>query len=137
MNPYAEVLEKYFEGFYRKPYVCPAGHWTIAWGHLCDKNHPPVTKGEGTVYLEQDNISAMSAVIKLCPGIAVDEKKFGAIIDFTFNLGSGRLKYSTLRRRINERNWRAVQKELTKWVYGGGRKLPGLVLRRDAESRLI
>jgi len=58
-------------------------------------------------------------------------------VDFTFNLGAGRLQTSTLRRRINQRNWAAAAKELHRWVYGGGKVLPGLVTRREAEAGLL
>jgi len=51
------------------------------------------------------------------------------LVDFTFNLGTGRLQTSTLRRRVNQRDWEAVATELRRWVYGGGKVLPGL---RDA-----
>jgi len=54
-------------------------------------------------------------------------------VDFTFNLGGGRLQTSTLRRRVNRRDWAAAAKELRRWVYGGGRILPSLTLRREAE----
>ena len=56
---------------------------------------------------------------------------------FTFNLGGGRLQTSTLRRRINQRDWSAAAVELARWVYGAGRVLPGLVTRRKAEERLL
>lgn len=65
------------------------------------------------------------------------EGRLAAIVDFTFNLGAGRLQTSTLRRRINQRDWVAVAQELRRWVYGGGKVLPGLVIRRDAELRLL
>jgi len=58
----------------------------------------------------------------------------GAICDFVFNLGAGRLQSSTLRRKINTEEWDDVPYELSRWVYGGGKKLRGLVLRREAES---
>jgi lysozyme len=57
-----------------------------------------------------------------------------AIVDFTFNLGAGRLQTSTLRRRINQRDWLAAGTELRRWVFGGGKVLPGLVARREAEA---
>lgn len=56
-----------------------------------------------------------------------------AIVDF-FNLGAGRLQTSTLRRRINQRDWTGAAAELRRWVYGGGKVLPGLVARRAAEA---
>jgi lysozyme len=60
-----------------------------------------------------------------------------AIVDFTFNLGAGRLRTSTLRRRINQLDWASAALELRKWVHGGGRVLPGLVARRQAEIALM
>lgn len=60
-----------------------------------------------------------------------------AIVDFTFNLGGGRLQTSTLRRRVNQRGWAAVSTELRRWGYGGGRVLPGLISRRSAEAALL
>ena len=59
--------------------------------------------------------------------------RLAAIVDFTFNLGAGRLQTSTLRRRINQRDWPTAASELRRWVYGGGKVLPGLVTRREAE----
>ena len=56
---------------------------------------------------------------------------------FTFNLGAGRLQTSTLRRRINHTDWAGAALELRKWVHGGGRVLPGLVARRQAEIALL
>ena len=44
-----------------------------------------------------------------------------AIVDFTFNLGAGRLQTSTLRRRINQRDWAAALNKLRRWIYGGGK----------------
>lgn len=52
-------------------------------------------------------------------------------------IGAGRLQTSTLRRRINQRDWAGAANELRRWVYGGGKVLPGLVTRRDAERALV
>ncbi len=139
-------LAKRFEGFCRvpkndpraHPYLCPAGFWTIGYGHLCDQSHPPITAVEGEAYLAQDMQVALKATLRYCPVLATESAgRLGAIVDFTFNLGAGRLQTSTLRRRINQRYWAGVAFELRRWVYGGGRVLPGLVARREAECRLI
>ena len=58
-------------------------------------------------------------------------------IDFTYNLGSGNLRASTLRRKVNAGDWRPVPREPRKWVRGGGRALPGLTARREAEAALM
>ena len=141
-------LAKRFEGFERKvkrgteitaiPYICPAGFWTIGYGHLCDSKHPPITEAEAEVYLARDLQSALAATLRYCPVLATEpEKRLAAIVDFTFNLGAGRLQTSTLRRRINQQDWSSAARELRRWIYGGGKVLPGLVARRNAEVDLI
>jgi len=141
-------LAKRFEGFERKvrrgveitavPYICPAGFWTIGYGHLCDPKHPPITEAEAEVYLARDLERALAATLRHCPVLATEpEGRLAAIVDFTFNLGAGRLQTSTLRRRITQRDWAAARLELRRWVYGGGRVLPGLVARRDSEALLL
>ena len=80
----------------------------------------------------------MRTTLRYCPVLATEpEGRLAAIVDFTFNLGGGRLQTSTLRRRVNQRDWAAAAMELRRWVYGGGRVLPGLVARREAEVPLI
>jgi len=143
----AITLAKQFEGFHRVPkhdahraypYICPAGYWTIGYGHLCDPKHPPITEAEAEVYLTRDLQTALAATLRYCPVLASEsEGRLAAIVDFTFNLGAGRLQTSTLRRRINQRDWPAAGQELRRWVYGGGRVLPGLVARRSAETAIL
>ena len=147
--PHAAIdLAKRFEGFERQvkrgieiaavPYVCPAGFWTIGYGHLCAQDHSPITQDEAEAYLAQDLVKALRATLRYCPVLATEpEGRLAAIVDFTFNLGVGRLQTSTLRRRINQREWSATERELRRWVYGGGQVLPGLVIRREAEAALM
>lgn len=140
-------LAKRFEGFHRvskndpgraHPYVCPAGYWTIGYGHLCDPDHPPITEALAERYLAEDLRIALAATLRYCPVLATEpEGRLAAVVDFTFNLGGGRLQISTLRRRLNERDWEAAARELRRWVYGGGRVLPGLVARRAAEAVML
>ncbi len=138
-------LAKCFEGFERKvkrgieitavPYICPAGFWTIGYGHLCGPKHPPITEEEAGIYLARDLQTALAATLRFCPVLATEpEERLAAVVDFTFNLGVGRLQTSTLRRRVNQRDWAASATELRRWVYGGGKVLPGLVIRREAET---
>lgn len=140
-------LAKRFEGFHRvpkadpgraHPYICPAGFHTIGYGHLCDPAHPLITEAEAEVYLARDLITALNATLRYCPILATEpEHRLAAIVDFTFNLGAGRLQTSTLRRRVNQRDWSIAATELRRWVYGGGVVLPGLVIRREAEVALV
>ncbi len=144
----AIALAKRFEGFERKakrgieitavPYICPAGFWTIGYGHLCDPKHSPITEAEAEVYLARDLQKALVATLRYCPILATEPQgRLAAIVDFTFNLGAGRLQTSTLRRRVNQRDWLASGQELRRWVYGGGRVLSGLARRRQEEVFLL
>jgi lysozyme len=146
--PQAAVeLAKRFEGFHRTPkldpdraypYVCPAGFWTIGYGHLCEADHPPITRDQAEAYLAIDLEIALRATLRYCPVLAtVSDIRLAAIVDFTFNLGAGRLQTSTVRRKVNLLDWTGAAQELSRWVYGGGKVLPGLVLRRQAESELL
>ena len=140
-------LAKRFEGFCRVlksdpdrayPYVCPAGFWTIGYGHLCASSHPPITLVESEAYLADDMADALRATLRFCPVLATEpSRRLAAIVDFTFNLGAGRLQTSTLRRRINQRDWVGANFQLRRWIYGGARVQPGLVLRREAEAALL
>jgi hypothetical protein len=60
-----------------------------------------------------------------------------SIVDFTFNLGAGRLQTSTLRRRINQMDWSGASHELSRWIHVSGKVLPGLCVRRQAEIDLF
>ena len=146
--PQAAVeLAKRFEGFHRVPkndpgraypYVCPAGYHTIGFGHLCKPDHPPITRDEAEDYLAQDLVIALNATLRYCPVLATEpDGRLAALVDFTFNLGAGRLQTSTLRRRVNQGDWVASGQELRRWVYGGGKVLPGLVARREMEFTLL
>lgn len=142
----AEALCKRFEGFRSKPYICPAGHATIGYGSTYYADGRKVTMQdtaiselEARVLLNHELLVTYApGVYRCCPGLAFgDPAKLAAIVDFAYNLGVGRLQASTLRRRINQGNWSEAIYELRKWVMGGGKKLPGLVIRREAEIELI
>ena len=140
----AEFL-KPFEGFHRVvqqrpvvqavPYLCPAGYWTIGYGILCAKDHPPITLEEGEAMLIAATPAYVAHALRLSPRLTGD--RLIAISDFIFNLGPTRYAASTLRRRVNDEDWPAARDEIRRWVFGGGRKLPGLIIRREAEAALL
>ena len=140
----AEDLCRGFEGLFLKPYLCPAGIPTIGFGTTRYPNGKRVTLQDAEIseiqalsFLRWELEQTAAGVLRFCPVLATDEKKFNAIVDFAFNMGLGRLQTSTLRRKINEEDWPAAQEQLMKWVYGGGKKLRGLVRRREAECKLF
>lgn len=120
------------------PYWCPAHFFTIGFGSLCPKDQQPITELQAELLLARDLNTAMRQTIQLCPNLLIqNQERIAAIVDFTFNLGSGRLKASTLRRRLLDEDWLGAADELRKWVWGGGKKLPGLIARREAEVALL
>lgn len=139
-------LLKRFEGLHRVgkdglvyPYLCPAGLPTQGYGSLVrDLNVPPITVDEAQVLLLAKAHEHMLQAMALSPGLASEpSRRQAAVASFVFNLGSGRYKSSTLRKRVNAKDWAGAAAELQKWVWGGGKKLPGLVLRRQAEAQLL
>ncbi len=130
-------LARVFEGLALNVYYCPAGKPTIGYGHVCHPQHPPIDVAWAEILLDKDVVKAMNGAVKYCPGLLNHPERLGAITDFCFNLGVGRLQASTLRRRINAGDYEAAKNELRKWVYGGGRKLPGLIRRRGAEVKFL
>lgn len=146
MNNFLVSLIKTFEGLARRlpnglvgPYICPAGYPTQGYGLLVkDMKVPPITVEECEHRLNDAIPHYVLEALKACPNLARQPpERIAAIADFTFNLGASRLRSSTLRRKILAEDWEGACQELAKWVNGGGRRLPGLVLRRAAEAALI
>lgn len=131
-------LIKHFESFSPTPYLCPAKIWTIGYGHTgpdITKDTPAITKTQGEVLLLQDLLQFERAVLRLITRPLTDGQ-FDALVSFTFNLGAGTLQRSTLRMRCNRGEDADVPAEFMKWVWGGGKKLPGLIRRRREEAVL-
>ena len=140
----AASLCRQFEGLFLKPYFCPANVATIGFGSTRYEDgrrvtlaDPPITKARAEELLmwEIEHV-CVPAVKRSCPNLK-EPRKLAALLDFTFNLGSGNLHSSTLRKKVNAEDWDAAQIELAKRVRGGGRVLPGLVKRRTAEAALL
>ncbi len=85
--------------------------------------------------LRRDVESAERAVLRLIR-VPLADGRFDALGSFVFNLGAGSLQRSTLRRKVNREEHDAVSAEFGRWVWAGGRKLKGLVRRREAEAEL-
>lgn len=137
------ALVKAFEGFRARPYLCPAGWWTIGYGAVQDASGRPVTAATAPVsreaaldLLARDLSQAGRAVLRLIRWGELTQGRFDALVSFTFNLGAGNLQASTLRKVVNRGEHERAPAELRRWVYGGGRRLAGLARRRAAEAAL-
>jgi lysozyme len=94
------ALIKRFEGFSAKPYICPAGHLTIGYGHVVRDGIQSVTMEQAEELLAMDVGTAERSVLRLI-AVPLADGQFNALVSFTFNLGGGALQRSTLRRKIN------------------------------------
>lgn len=130
-------LIKRFEGFSSTRYICPAGYPTIGYGHLVRDGETLdcISETEAEALLRKDVEAAERAVMRLI-SVPLSDGQFDALISFTYNLGSGALQSSTLRRKVNRERHAEVPEQLMRWVWAGGRKLSGLRKRRWAESQL-
>ncbi|MDP4300333.1 lysozyme [Leptothrix discophora] len=131
------ALIRRFEGCRLVAYTCPAGIWTCGWGSTGPDVGPGTvwTQAQADARLLADAGVCTTGTTRLCPGLSGDP--LAAIADFAYNLGLTRLAGSTLRRRLREGDMAGAADELRKWVRGGGRVLPGLVRRREAEAVLL
>lgn len=134
-----DLIRKH-EGLRLSPYRCPAGKATIGYGHTgidVSMSMAPITLEHAEVLLTVDAGKAIASALTNSPALADHPYKLTAIADFIFNLGAGRYRASTLRKRVDAEDWESAAIELQKWVWGGGKKLPGLIARRKAEADLL
>jgi len=136
-----ELVKKY-EGLRTQAYRCPAGVWTIGYGHTQGvKPGMEVTGEEAEAMLSRD-LSQAGVQVERLVRVPLTDNQFSALTSFVFNVGAGSLDSSTLLRRLNTGDYDAVPSELAKWVKATdpktGKKvaLAGLVRRRAAEGEL-
>lgn len=131
-------LIRHFEGFVPNRYLDAAGLPTIGIGHLIKAGETfsePMSEDEAGDLLRRDLRTAKYWVTKLI-SVPVSDGQYGALVSFTFNLGSGNLQRSTLRMKVNREDHLGAVEEFPKWRRAGGRILKGLVRRRAAEVQL-
>ena len=133
-------LIKHFEGFEPEIYLDAAGLPTIGYGHLIRKGEHKmfengISESAAEALLSKDIWTAENSVLRLV-NVPLTDNQFNALVSFTFNLGSGALQRSTLRRKVNREEHEEVPAEFLRWVWAGGRKLKGLIRRREAEAAL-
>jgi lysozyme len=158
----AELMHRY-EGCRNRPYLCPAHIWTIGYGHVLYQQQIrlpmvkkegesvqirkefPLAEGDNRVWSKEE-INALFAtdvatfergVLRLVPGVVGRQGVFDALVSFAFNAGLGNLQRSQIRIRANRGEWEAAAEALMDWTKGGGKVLPGLVKRREAEKALF
>ena len=136
-------LIKLYEGYSSSPYLCPAQHWTIGYGAIwgmdnkrVTEDHPDINEDQADYLLRRDVKKSEMAVLRHIR-VPLEDGQFNALCSFVFNLGSGALQSSTLRRKINKGNYIGASNEFKRWIWAGGRKLKGLIRRREHERLMF
>lgn len=143
------VVIKKFEGLHKlgadgkiKAYRCPAGRWTIGWGHTkAVRSGMSIDEAQAEQFLREDldNI-AVPAIRKLIK-VEITQPKMDALCSFIFNVGEANFASSTLLKKINANDFDGAAAEFAKWnkatVDGKKVSLPGLTRRRTAEAALF
>lgn len=130
-----------FEGLHLKAYRCPAGIYTIGYGHTAGvRANQVITAQQADDFLLADLKTAMRKVLTAV-NVPITQAQADALTDFVFNLGQQALLKSTLLRKINDRApSNVIQTEFRRWIYAstpaGRTIMPGLVKRRDWEAQL-
>lgn len=140
INKKTEDLIVFYEGERLTSYRDTGGIWTIGVGHTSDEKFK-VTKGqtitrEFSRELLRHDLKEAENFVNTLVKVPLNENQYGALVSFTFNLGGGSLKISTLLKKLNAGNYKAIPSELNKWVFDDGVKLAGLIKRRKAEGEL-
>ena len=131
-------LIKEFEGLRLESYKCPAGIWTIGYGHT-GKNiikGIKITKKEAEDYLYND-LKIHSEYIKKLVKVEINQNQTDALISLEYNIGYNTFKNSTLLKLLNQGKYLEASKEFDKWVYSNSKKLKGLISRRKKEKELF
>ena len=144
ISEYAEVVMKEHEGLRLKAYRCPAGVLTIGYGHTLNvKPGDVISKDTADRFFAEDVERVEKQLDAENYSKHLSQGQYDAVIDFIFNLGWGKYRSSTLRKKLLcNVNDATIPNEFRRWVYGtdpktGAKiKMPGLVKRREWEAQM-
>lgn len=135
-------LIKGFEGCSLSAYKCPAGVWTIGYGHTGKVDGKAISSGmritqAKAVQLLREDLASFEAAVNAAVKALITQNMFDALVSFAYNCGAGALRNSTLLKKLNAGDYSGAADEFQKWNKSGGKVLNGLVRRREAERKLF
>lgn len=134
----AASLIKAAEGCRLNAYKCPAGIWTIGYGHTAGVTAGDTwTQDQADRALEQDIETYRKAVLIACPSLEHYPNRLAACISLAYNIGTGAFASSSVARYIRRGEYRAAADAFGMWIYAGKQILPGLVTRRQREKEVF
>ena len=130
-------LIKHFEGCELEAYKCPAGVWTIGYGHIKGvKEGMTITEHQAEEMLKSE-LNEYEGYINNLVTAELNQNQFDAMVSWVYNLGGGNLKASTLLKVLNAGDYAGVPAQIMRWNKAGGKVLEGLTRRRQAEADLF
>lgn len=131
-------LIKSFEGLRLKSYKCPAGIWTVGYGHTGPDVLPymVITEQQAEELLRKD-LEVFEDAVEAAVTVELNQNQFDALVCLAYNIGRGAFRSSTLVRLLNNEQYEDAGDQFLRWNKGGGQVLPGLVRRREAERALF
>ncbi len=128
-------LLKEREGLRLTAYQCPAGVWTIGYGHTGDVvPGATITEAEANILLRRDLMRAEACVDRTCP--ETTQPQFDAMVCLAFNIGTGAFAKSSVARLHNKGEYAQAGQAFAMWNKAAGKVVSGLVSRRAAETAL-
>lgn len=130
-------LIKKFEGCRLEAYKCPAGVWTIGYGHTKGvQNGQKITQAQAEELLRED-LRIYEQAVESCVKVPLSQNQFEALVSFCYNCGGEALRTSTLLKLLNEGKYSEAGEQFLRWNKAGGRVLAGLTRRREEERKLF
>jgi lysozyme len=130
-------LIKRWEGCRTKAYRCPAGVWTIGYGHTgTAMPGMSISYDKAEELLEQD-LQRFEKAVKTLVTVPINQNQFDALVSFTYNVGVKAFGGSTLLSLLNQKKYLPASDQFSRWTKAGSKTLPGLVLRRSEERDLF
>ena len=130
-------LIKKFEGCKLEAYYCSGGVLTIGYGHTGGVKETDVITQEEADKLLKGDVLKFEEYVEDNVIVELDQSQFDALVAWTFNLGPGNLRESTMLKKLNEADYASVPSEMKRWNKAGGKTLDGLIRRRNAEALLF
>lgn len=128
------------EGFFSKPYVCPAGQVTIGYGFTasCYTRRKQISESEARRILTHEIIPSVRAVVRKHVKVKLTPYQEAALISFCFNCGESSLQALVCRKgRLNDGNFSVIPEIMKQYTKASGKTLKGLVHRRNQEANLF
>lgn len=130
-------LIKYYESLRLKAYQDTGGVWTIGYGHTRGVSKGDTCTREQADEWLKDDLHEAELAVQRCVHWGLAQHQFDALVSFVYNLGETQFKNSTLLKKINTSDILGASKEFGRWVFDDGKKLVGLIERREAERKLF